>query len=195
MPHVPVEERRSQLIRAAVRVISRDGVAAASTRRIAEEAGASQASLHYSFRSKEELFAAVTEHAVDVTRAAIAESALEAGIGLRAAVAGLLALFREWAVSDPDLQIAQYELQMWALHAPAHRDLAAHCYERFGAELTAVLDAAATPAEQGVDTARLARLVMVATDGFALQILSCGVDAVPDPDPTVLAAGLIAAAE
>jgi bile acid-coenzyme A ligase len=35
-------------------------VAAASTRRIAEEAGASQASLHYSFRSKVE--AALDEH-------------------------------------------------------------------------------------------------------------------------------------
>ena len=195
MPHVPVEERRTQLVQAAIRVISRDGVAAASTRRIAEEAGASQASVHYSFRSKEELFAAVAEHSVDLTRAAIAERPFGAGIGLRPAVAELLRMFREWAVSDPDLQISQYELQLWALHTPAHSGLAAQCYETYGRELAAVLDLAATPAERGIDTARLARLVMVTTDGVALQILSCGADAVPDPDPAVLADGLVAAVE
>lgn len=195
MPHVPVDQRRDQLVRAAIRVISRDGVAAASTRRIAEEAGASQASVHYSFRAKEELFAAVTAHAVDRTRAALAERAIGEGIGLRRAVAELITLFRSWTTTDPELVIAQYELQLWALHATAHPDLAAHCYERFARELTTVLSAAAAPAEPDVDLSRLARLLMVTVDGFALQVLACGPGAVPDPDPLVLADGLLAAAE
>ncbi|WP_093086609.1 TetR family transcriptional regulator [Pseudonocardia oroxyli] len=41
MPHVPQEERRPQLVAAAIRVIAREGVARATTRRIAEEAGCS----------------------------------------------------------------------------------------------------------------------------------------------------------
>ena len=195
MPHVPVEQRRSQLVQAAVRVISRDGVGAASTRRIAEEAGASQASLHYSFRSKEELLAAVTEYAVDATRAALEVRPIEAGIGLRRALAQLLTLFRESALADRELTVAQYELQLWALHAPAHQGLAAHCYERFTEVLAGVLATAATPDEHGIDTARLARLLMVVTDGTAFQLLACGPDLVPDPDPLVLADGLLAAAE
>ncbi|MGI5128643.1 TetR/AcrR family transcriptional regulator [Pseudonocardia sp. CA-107938] len=195
MAHVPVEERRTQLVQAAVRVISRDGVAAASTRRIAEEAGASQASLHYSFRSKEELFAAVTEYAVDATRVALEARQVVPGSGLRHAVAQLLALFRESALTERDLTVAQYELQMWALHAPAHQDLAAHCYARFTEVLSAVLDAAATPAEQGIDTARLARLLMVVADGTALQLLACGPAVAPDPDLLVVADGLLSAAE
>jgi AcrR family transcriptional regulator len=195
MPHVPVEQRRSQLVQAAVRVISRDGVAAASTRRIAEEAGASQASLHYSFRTKEELLAAVTEYGVEETRAALEVQPIEAGIGLRPALAQLLTLFRESALTDRELTVAQYELQLWALHAPAHKGLAGHCYERFAEELSGVLTTAATPEERGVDTARLARLLMVLTDGTALQLLACGPELVPDPDPLVLADGLLAAAE
>jgi AcrR family transcriptional regulator len=195
MPHVPVEQRRSQLVQAAVRVISRDGVAAASTRRIAEEAGASQASLHYSFRSKEELLAAVTEYAVDATRAALEVRPIAAGIGLRRALAQLLSLFRDQASDDRDLLVAQYELQMWALHSPTHRGLAAHCYDRFTEELSAVLSTAAAPDERGVDVARLARLLMVVTDGTALQVLACGTDLVPEPDPLVLAEGLLAAVE
>jgi len=195
MPHVPVEQRRSQLVQAAVRVISRDGVAAASTRRIAEEAGASQASLHYSFRSKEELLAAVTEYAVDATRAALEVRPIEAGIGLRRALAQLLTLFRESALADRELTVAQYELQLWALHAPAHKGLAAHCYERFTEELSGVLATAAGPDERGVDMDRLARLLMVVTDGTAFQLLACGPDLVPDPDPLVLADGLLTAAE
>ncbi len=183
MPHVPVEERRTQLVQAAVRVISRDGVAAASTRRIAEEAGASQASVHYSFRSKEELFAAVAEHSVDLTRAAIAERPFGAGIGLRPAVAELLRMFREWAVSDPDLQIAQYELQLWALHTPAHSGLAAQCYETYGRELAAVLDLAATPDGAG-HRHRAARAAGHGHDrrcGAADPVLRCRRGARPRP--------------
>ena len=47
MNRIPQDERRRQLIEAAVRVISREGTARATTRRIATEAGAPLASLHF----------------------------------------------------------------------------------------------------------------------------------------------------
>jgi len=55
MARVQAKVRREQLIDAAVRVAARDGVAAATTRAIATEAGASLASVHYCFESKQEL--------------------------------------------------------------------------------------------------------------------------------------------
>ncbi|MBB6404067.1 TetR family transcriptional regulator [Arthrobacter sp. AZCC_0090] len=55
MARVPVEERRLQFVRAAAKVIASDGLAAATTRRIAAEADAPLAALHYSFRNKDEL--------------------------------------------------------------------------------------------------------------------------------------------
>ncbi|NUP01767.1 MAG: TetR family transcriptional regulator, partial [Nonomuraea sp.] len=47
MAHVSAAERRPQLIRAAIAVMRRDGVAAASTRAIAAELGIAQATVHY----------------------------------------------------------------------------------------------------------------------------------------------------
>lgn len=81
MPHIPVAERRRQLAQAALRVLVRDGVAAASTRRIAEEAGMAQGAFHYCFRSKQELLHEVIQ---DINREEVnaVAAALEEG-GLR----------------------------------------------------------------------------------------------------------------
>ncbi|WP_280447927.1 TetR family transcriptional regulator, partial [Nocardia cyriacigeorgica] len=49
------------MVAAAVRVIAARGVDVATTRRIAEEANAPLATLHYCFATKELLFAAVFE--------------------------------------------------------------------------------------------------------------------------------------
>lgn len=62
MARVSVEDRSKQFVEAAARVIAREGVNAATTRRIATEAGAPLAALHYCFRSKEDLFAEVYKH-------------------------------------------------------------------------------------------------------------------------------------
>jgi AcrR family transcriptional regulator len=58
---VPSDVRRQQFIDAAVKVIARDGVDGATTRRIAEEAKAPLATLHYCFQTKENLLWAVFE--------------------------------------------------------------------------------------------------------------------------------------
>src|ERR1700716_3308777 len=55
MARVQAKVRREQLIDAAVRVAARDGVASTPPRAIATEAGASLASVHYCFESKQEL--------------------------------------------------------------------------------------------------------------------------------------------
>lgn len=59
MARMAVAERRRELVDAAVRVIARDGVAAATTRAVVAEAGMSLASLHYAFPSREHLIEAV----------------------------------------------------------------------------------------------------------------------------------------
>ncbi|AUY50019.1 TetR family transcriptional regulator [Streptomyces sp. CB01881] len=61
MAHVPASERRPQLIRAAIDLMSREGVAAGSTRAIAAELGVAQATVHYTFGTKKDLYRAVTE--------------------------------------------------------------------------------------------------------------------------------------
>ena len=61
MARISAEERRADFVNAAVRVIAAHGIDGATTRRIAESAAAPLATLHYCYRSKEELFADVYE--------------------------------------------------------------------------------------------------------------------------------------
>ena len=52
---------RNQLISAAIEVVTRDGLAAATTRRISEQAGLPLGTFHYWFSNKEELFECLFE--------------------------------------------------------------------------------------------------------------------------------------
>ncbi|WP_127793212.1 TetR/AcrR family transcriptional regulator [Agromyces sp. LHK192] len=70
--------RRDDLIAATVRVIVREGIAAASIERIAAEAGTSKGTALYHFAGKEELYAAVTTSLFDAGRAFMTERILSA---------------------------------------------------------------------------------------------------------------------
>ncbi|GAA1950629.1 TetR/AcrR family transcriptional regulator [Kitasatospora viridis] len=61
MAHVPASERRPQLVRAAIDLMTREGVGAGSTRAIAAELGVAQATVHYTFGTKKDLYRAVVE--------------------------------------------------------------------------------------------------------------------------------------
>ncbi|WP_406202640.1 TetR family transcriptional regulator [Kitasatospora sp. NBC_01560] len=61
MAHVPASERRPQLVQAAIELMSREGLAAGSTRAIAAELGVAQATVHYTFGTKKDLYRAVAE--------------------------------------------------------------------------------------------------------------------------------------
>lgn len=62
------DQTRDALIAAAIRIFGRDGFEAASTRAIAEAAGANQALIGYHFGSKEGLYHAVFGHIVEQIR-------------------------------------------------------------------------------------------------------------------------------
>ena len=190
MAHMPIGERREQLIDAAIRVISREGMAGATTRKIAEQAGAPLASLHYSFADKEELFSAVIAHGVDQTYWRVAQRASEPDGGLRTAVAGYLEMFRDWALADPDLMGAQYALLTWLLRTDRKAE-AEDVYQRYFDGLQPVLLAAATENEQDVDLQKLARLATGAADGMILQLISLGAPALKGIAALDVADGLI----
>jgi AcrR family transcriptional regulator len=107
--HVPLSDRRQQLIDATIRTIGAHGLAAATTRRIAEEAGASLASLHYCFRTKDELIAAAWAERVERIVVA-AEHAVVPGQSFREASHRIMEQVWEVFTADPGGQIAKYEL-------------------------------------------------------------------------------------
>jgi AcrR family transcriptional regulator len=115
--HRPAAERREQLLDAAVEVMREGGIAAATTRAVADRAGLPQSAFHYCFRSKDEMFAAVLERELDASLGsawdAVAQTQdLETGI--TAALHAVLDRVR----SDPDYHLLTAELVDVAARTP-----------------------------------------------------------------------------
>src|SRR5919205_325420 len=83
--YLPAAERRERVVGAAIELISREGLSAASTRAVAAEAGVSVSTLHYCFGSKEALVDAVLE-AIVAQIGEVAGAAVRTDHGLAAAI-------------------------------------------------------------------------------------------------------------
>ncbi|MEH0421437.1 TetR/AcrR family transcriptional regulator [Streptomyces sp. B21-083] len=179
----PSRRRRAQratseeLVEAAIRVIGREGVAAATTRKIAEEAGVPQGTVHYWFADKNELLQDVVRSIVDRIEQTVSMSNLPDGDAtaedLRVA---LRAAWAEVTGNDPGAQLGYYELTALALRNPSMRELARNQYRSYR-DLAAH---ALAPFLKGVEpqqAAGIAQLVAVTFDGLELAWLA-------DPDGT-----------
>lgn len=84
-PKLPAEKRRSQLIEAAMKVISKKGYAGATTEAIAKQAGLTKGALYFHFGNKEDIFFAVVKeiserHFAHVTKPLLEETNPEKGL-------------------------------------------------------------------------------------------------------------------
>ncbi|HTF51678.1 MAG TPA: TetR family transcriptional regulator [Pseudonocardia sp.] len=169
MARVQAKVRREQLIDAAVRVATRDGVAAATTRAIATEAGASLASVHYCFESKQEL---LQEVLISIINELASDWSTEPPAG--ASVADMLRadLGALWAVveREPGKQQVTYELTHYALRTEGLEELAQWQYQvyyaRSGERLRQI--AARAGVEWTVPLPTLTRMLMNMIDGLVL---------------------------
>ncbi len=178
MARISAPERRDLLFAAALRVLSRDGLAALSTRAIVAEAGMSLASFHYVYDSREQLLADVISSVVDGERdvgLAGLSTGLAAGSGdLRSALRGGLDAYLTLLAADPGREQGMFELTQYALRTPTLAHLARAQYERYHALAADLLEHLAT--EVGVRWGRpvseLARLLVALTDGLTLAWLA-----------------------
>jgi AcrR family transcriptional regulator len=167
---VPATQRRDDLVQAAIRVATREGLAAATTRRIAEEAGVSVGIVHYCFRSKEELLGEVVKELATEAYTAAAEALPGAGDDLlRAALKAFWTLME----STPERQLLTYEVITWALRTPDVEPIAREQRDRqidgIQQLMTLIADAARIEWTRPVDD--LARMVLNVTDGVVLSWL------------------------
>ncbi|WP_009480696.1 TetR/AcrR family transcriptional regulator [Rhodococcus sp. JVH1] len=167
MAHVPAEQRRHLFVEAAVRVIAQHGVSGATTRKIAEEAGAPPATLHYCFRSKEEIFYELFKQQAEKIEEK-ADYGLE-GEGLAAASARLLNEIVAWYRSDPDYTRAQMELLMWSIRQPQYPDLAVRSYDIHEKLFAEVLRHGLAEGEDESLVDLLAEQIPAVADGLSLQ--------------------------
>lgn len=168
MAHVPVVERREQLITAAMTLIARVGVEGATTRRIAEEGKASLAAVHYCFESKEKLLLDVFDRILASHRADTQEIH-GAGRSLCDVAVELLGRTLEWGIHNPDQARAEFDLAVWA--SRQETGLGVEMYAMFSDLWSATLREA-TPVLPPDELATTVRLIMALADGLGLQLLA-----------------------
>lgn len=179
MARMSATERRTALGRAALAVIARDGIHAATTRAIVAEAGMPLASFHYAVPSREELLRDVIALVVAGEGAATLNSlALEAS-DLRTAVRAVFGSYLDLVRADPAREQAMFELTQHALRSPALADVPVAQYGQYRGLARELLQAAAEryAVHWDVDVDTLAGLVVALSDGATLNWLATRDDA------------------
>jgi len=172
---IAVEERRLQLVDATIRVMAEHGVAAATTRRIAAEAGTTLATVHYCFESKQALLREVITTIVNQLTSP-ARREVPTGVELPILVRAMLEELWDIVESEPKRQQLTYELTQFALREPDLAELARWQYELYYAECRRTLQglAEATGSSWTVPMEVLSRLLLTAIDGAVLGWLVDG---------------------
>ncbi|MFP3465896.1 TetR/AcrR family transcriptional regulator [Leifsonia sp. SIMBA_070] len=175
MTRIPVADRRMALVQAALRLIARDGVAAATTRRIVAEAGMPLASFHYVFSSRDELMGELIEAAVEGEQRDLAPvlTGEPDGIAMRDALRAGLQHYFDGVRADPDREKAMFELTQWALREPGFEPLARRQYARYHevAAHAAVQAARLTGSSWTRPIDEVARILVSLTDGLTIAWL------------------------
>lgn len=170
MAHMPAAERRAELVAAAVRMIAAHGVEGATTRRIAQEANAPLATLHYCFSTKEVLFAAVFEYVTGQYREVLTDSDVDGDVETTARA--LLRGVMEWYLANPHFGPAIVELISWGQRQEGKQ--AEMVYKEAFGTIRPILEAGAAAAGQSVDANTIDELTYIMStlsDGFALNWL------------------------
>ncbi|WP_063065694.1 TetR/AcrR family transcriptional regulator [Nocardia violaceofusca] len=171
MARIPAAERRTDLVNAAIQVIATHGVDGATTRRIAEQAGAPLATLHYCFASKELLFAAVFERVAAEYQEVIARSDVHGDVPTTARE--LLRGVMSWYLEAAAFAAATIELISWAQRQDGNP--AGIVYKQAFAVLRSILDKANSDGmlpTEAID--EVSYIVAALSDGFALNWLTFG---------------------
>ncbi|MGC4940069.1 TetR/AcrR family transcriptional regulator [Kribbella sp. DT2] len=169
MPRVPADVRRTELVQAAIQVATREGLAATTTRRIAQELGISVGVVHYCFRSKEELLHEVIRVIADAQVQA-ARTAIVPGADLAVSVRNAFVGFWTLVEQTPDAQLLTYELTSWALRNADTEPLAREQRESQLAGIEQLLGeiSGACGVSWSVPPGQLARMTLAITDGVTL---------------------------
>ena len=174
MTRISAVERRAALARAALTVVARDGIQAATTRAIVAEAGMPLSSFHYAVSSRDELLRDVVELVVAEEGNAALTSLLGEASDARQAIRLALVAYLDLVRADPGREQAMFELTQYALRTASLNDLPADQYGRYHGVAEALLSAGAhrLGIRWTVAPTDLARLLVAMTDGITLAWLA-----------------------
>ncbi|HET8968899.1 MAG TPA: helix-turn-helix domain-containing protein, partial [Gaiellaceae bacterium] len=168
MTRIPAAERRAALIDAALRVVSRKGLAQATTRAIVAEADMSLASFHYAFESRDELVDELITTVIGREQQAVLPDPITGQTLREILEAGLLRYF-DHLRADPEHEQAMLELTQYALRT--RLPLAQKQYAEY---IRIALSSLTLATEQSgarwtVPVPTVARLLVALTDGLTLN--------------------------
>jgi AcrR family transcriptional regulator len=178
MSRVLAAEHRRAIVAATIRLMQREGVAAASTRRIAAEAGVPQATIHYVFGTKTELYRAVLQRVSENLVRAV-EAGLAPHPDWTEDVTVASRAVWEIVQADTSTALLLVELTATALRDPELRDLAEGLYDSYHllAENAVRTIAERSNQELRVPVSQIAQLAVGGLNGIVLSFLVHG-----DPD-------------
>jgi AcrR family transcriptional regulator len=163
-----VDERRAQLVDTTLEILASEGLGAATTRRITEEAGLALGAFHYAFRSKDELLRAVIERLTGQISAALAGAVDSTRDDLSSAVESIIRGLWAYVERHPDEQLAHYELTVHALRDETLRELAGWQYDQYTGVVVDALEGV-EGAPTGQERTELARFLVATLDGLILH--------------------------
>jgi AcrR family transcriptional regulator len=172
---LPAAQRREQLVDAAIRVMTRDGVAQATTRVIVAEADVSLSVFHYCFASKQDLLEAVIDTIMEHSSAR-AMAMITPGAAADQAIRAAFQAYWDHVVAAPEEHLLTYELTQYALRTPGFDAIARRQYGRYVRAILSFLDQLAGSLEVEIRTPAdvLARYVASLLDGLTLNYLLLG---------------------
>jgi AcrR family transcriptional regulator len=163
---ISAQVRRSELLQAAMRVMSRDGLSAGTTRAIVAEAGMSLATFHYCFRSRDELLRELITLVTTLEQDAIS-TAMKPGEDLRQTLHRGIRGYLDHLGKNPGHELFLFELNHHALRTPGLKDLADEQHRRYYRLAEGLLVAAAemSGTTWQLEPTVLARMVVILMDG------------------------------
>ncbi|TXK19230.1 TetR/AcrR family transcriptional regulator [Homoserinibacter sp. GY 40078] len=136
------DDRRAALVRAAIRVIARGGVSAATTRAIVSEAKMPLGAFHYVFTSRDELLSQVIRTVTDDERMAVELALPGEGATFEQVVVAALDAYLDLLIADPERELALFELAFYGMRSEP--DLVGRQYGVYYREGEAILTQLAT---------------------------------------------------
>jgi AcrR family transcriptional regulator len=172
MPKLPADVRRTQLIEAAIVVSTKEGIDAATTRRVAREAGVSVGVVHYCFGTKENLFHEVIRTIVDQMAELSSPEPLP-GDDLRSFLSRAAEAYCSAVEVDPDRRRLTYELTTYTVRTPNAHGLGRLQYDCYLGAAREFFERAAqmTDVTWTVPVETLARMLIALTEGTTLAWL------------------------
>ncbi|MDN5852384.1 MAG: TetR family transcriptional regulator [Actinomycetia bacterium] len=172
MARISSHDRREQLVAAAIRVATRDGVAAVTTRTVAAEANATPGIVHYVYRSMTELLRDMIKAIADEQVQRVTAVQIE-GASIRECLDRAFEALWMTLESAPTVHQLTYEVTQQALRKPELNDLAGWQYRCYFEAASTVLESVAKAAriEWTMPIDSLARMVVAVNDGVTLAWL------------------------